>query len=132
MSLSAILSAAITIPTMILLYHKWIIPRVIKGVKEELPPAVISIVDEKISAFFESLQLYIDDKITSVKMSTLGQKGAKARIVSLALDYLDKNGVNGDTLGHIVEKYGQGALDEIAKMSQKPQGERENNGIIPG
>ena len=55
--LSSILSVVLTIPSMLLLYHKWIIPKILNGVRQELPPAIISIVlGEELAAVLDAIE----------------------------------------------------------------------------
>lgn len=111
--LPAIISTIMTIPSMIYLYHKWIIPKVINGIRDTLPNSIIAIVDNKIDNFKEFLTLYIEEKITNLKYSALGSKGAKNRMINLAIDKLIDKGVTDKTISEISEKYGSDILQNI-------------------
>lgn len=110
--LSAILSTIVTVPTMLVLYHAVIIPKILAGVKEQLPPAILSIVDEKIN----DVKNYITEQVTSVKAATLGKLGNKKRLENLAIAFLEKNGVTPETLDTVAQKYGE---DIVKALSEK-------------
>lgn len=114
----AILSVVLTVPTMIMLYHKWIIPKVIVGVKQDLPPAIVAVVDEKINDVKE----YIAEQMDSARMALIGKLGGKAKGAAYAARYLTKAGVTEDSLNDIVEKYGAEALKIISEKAAKLNG----------
>lgn len=129
---SAVASTALTIPTMLLLYQCVIIPKIIDGVKKELPQKILSIVDEKIDVFRLDLMRFIQDQVERVKMSMLGSKGAKKKILDYALNYLEKYGPSQDTFERIKERYGEEALDMISQMATQKKDDKpdENQGGI--
>lgn len=126
---SAIASTALTIPTMLLLYQCVIIPKIIDGVKKELPQKILSIVDEKIDVFRLDLMRFIQDQIERVKMSMLGSKGAKKKILDYALNYLEKFGPSQDTFERIKERYGEEALDVISQMAIQKKDENSDEKV---
>lgn len=111
----AILSVVLTVPTMILLYHKWIIPKVIVGVKQDLPPAIIAVVDEKITDVKE----YIAEQMDSARMALIGKIGGKMKGVNAATRYLARVGVTEDSLNEILDKYGEETLRMISEKVAK-------------
>lgn len=127
--ISAIASTALTIPTMLALYHYLIIPKIIVGVKKELPAQIMAVVDEKIDMFRLDLMRFIQDQIERVKMSYLGTKGAKKKILDYALDYLEKFGPSKDTFQRIEERYGKEALDMISQMATQKKDENSNENV---
>lgn len=128
--ISAVASTMLTIPTMLLLYQVVIIPRIIEGVKRELPDKIMAVVDNKIDTFRSFLTEFIVDQIDRVKMSMLGSKGAKKKILDYALSYLEKNGPSQDTFDKIKDKYGQEALDTIGELFiTKKEGENSHENV---
>ena len=111
--ISAVLATVFTIPSMLLLYHKWIIPKILEGVRTELPPAIIGVVDEKINDF----KSYLDEQIESVKMSVLGKLGGSKRTLNTISKFFDKVGVNDETTQEAIAKWGQSYVDQWLKQS---------------
>lgn len=111
--LSSILSVVLTIPSMLLLYHKWIIPKILNGVRQELPPAIIGIVDEKIGNFRD----YLDEQIENVKMSVLGKLGGSKRTIGLINKFFEKSGITDETVQMAIEKYGEDLVNKVVKRS---------------
>ena len=111
--LSAILSVVFTIPSMLLLYHKWIIPKILAGVAEKLPPAIIGVVDAKIGDFKE----YLDVQIDNVKMSILGKMGGSKRTINMINRFFDKAGITDETIQTAIEKYGEDLVNRVVKKS---------------
>jgi hypothetical protein len=107
--LSAVLSTIVTVPTMLILYHAVIIPKILAGVKEQLPPTILTIVDEKI----QDVKEYIQEQITTVKAATLGKLGNKKRLENLAIAFLEKNGVTPETLDTVAQKYGTEIVEAL-------------------
>ena len=108
--IGAILSTILTIPSMLLLYHKWIIPKILAGVRQELPPAILSIVDEKIS----DVKQFIEEKFDSARMAIIGKAGNTKRLEGLAAKFLLKNGITPDTLDEVATKYGEDILKALS------------------
>lgn len=107
--LSAVLSTIVTVPTMLILYHAVIIPKILAGVRQELPPTILTIVDEKI----QDVKEYIQEQITTVKAATLGKLGNKKRLENLAIAFLEKNGVTPETLDTVAQKYGTEIVEAL-------------------
>lgn len=116
--LSAILSAVVTIPSMLVLYHKWIIPKILLGVKAELPPAILSIVDEKI----QDVKDYIGEQVESARAAIRGKAGNNVKLANLAARFLEKNGVTPETLDTVAEKYGEDILAALQKRAATANG----------
>lgn len=110
--LSAILSTLFTIPSMLVLYHKWIIPKILNGVREQLPPTILTIVDEKISDVKE----YISEQLSSARAAIIGKSGNQKKLMGLAARFLEQNGVTPETLDTVAEKYG---TEILAALQQK-------------
>lgn len=129
---SAVASTLLTIPTMLVLYQLIIIPKMVTGVKKELPEAILSVVDNKISLFQSFLTEFIIDQIDRVKMSFLGVKSSKKKILDYALAFIEKNGVSVDTFDKIRDKYGQEAVDSVVNLfsQKKDENSHENVGGI--
>ena len=124
--LSSILSVVLTIPSMLLLYHKWIIPKILNGVRQELPPAIISIVDEKIGNFKD----YLDEQIDSVKMSVLGKLGGSKRTIGLINKFFEKSGITDETVQMAIEKYGEDLVNKVVKKSSNEGGNSEEPALF--
>ena len=125
-TLSSILSVVLTIPSMLLLYHKWIIPKILNGVRQELPPAIISIVDEKIGAFRD----YLDEQIENVKMSVLGKLGGSKRTIGLINKFFEKSGITDETVQMAIEKYGEDLVNKVVKRSSNEGGNSEEPALF--
>ena len=124
--LSSILSVVLTIPSMLLLYHKWIIPKILDGVRQELPPAIIKIVDEKIGAFKD----YLDEQIDNVKMSVLGKLGGSKRTIGLINKFFEKSGITDETVQMAIEKYGEDLVNKVVKRSNNEGGNSEEPALF--
>ena len=124
--LSSILSVVLTIPSMLLLYHKWIIPKILDGVRQELPPAIIKIVDEKIGAFKD----YLDEQIDNVKMSVLGKLGGSKRTIGLINKFFEKSGITDETVQMAIEKYGEDLVNKVVKRSSNEGGNSEEPALF--
>lgn len=120
--LSALLSTLFTIPTMLVLYHAVIIPRILAGVKQELPPAIITIVDEKIGAFKE----YVAEQFDSARMAIIGKAGNQKRILGYAARFFEKNGVTPDTVEAAIDKYGEDLVKALSERAAKKDGQNES------
>lgn len=126
---SAVASTLLTIPTMLVLYQLIIIPKMVTGVKKELPEAILSVVDNKISLFQSFLTEFIIDQIDRVKMSFLGVKSSKKKILDYALAFIEKNGVSVDTFDKIRDKYGQEAVDSVVNLFSQKKGENSHENV---
>lgn len=116
--LSALFSTCFTVPTMLILYHKVIIPRILVGVKSELPPAILAIVDQKVAEVKDMLE----ERIDSMRAAIIGKKGNQARLLSLATKMLEKKGVTEDTLEEIATRYGDDIVEMIKTAAIKKSG----------
>jgi len=124
--LSSILSVVLTIPSMLLLYHKWIIPKILNGVRQELPPAIIAIVDQKIGDFKD----YLDEQIDNVKMSVLGKLGGSKRTIGLINKFFEKSGITDETIQTAIEKYGEDLVNKVVKRSSNEGGNSEEPALF--
>ena len=124
--LSSILSVVLTIPSMLLLYHKWIIPKILTGVSEKLPPAIIKVVDEKIDNFKD----YLDEQIDNVKMSVLGKLGGSKRTIGLINKFFEKSGITDETVQMAIEKYGEDLVNKVVKRSNNEGGNSEEPALF--
>lgn len=124
---SALLSVVLTIPSMLVLYHKWIIPKILEGVRVQLPPAIISVVDEKIGDF----KVYLDEKIENVKMSTLGKLGGSKRTINIISKFFEEAGITEETVQTAIAKWGEAYVNQtIGKMSKNQEQTTEPFGRI--
>lgn len=124
--LSSILSVILTIPSMLLLYHKWIIPKILAGVSQQLPPAIIGVVDEKIDNFKD----YLDEQIDNVKMSVLGKLGGSKRTLGLVNKFFEKSGITDETIQTAIEKYGEDLVNKVVKRSSNEGGNSEEPALF--
>jgi hypothetical protein len=124
--LSAILSVVFTIPSMLLLYHKWIIPKILAGVAEKLPPAIIGVVDAKIGDFKE----YLDVQIDNVKMSILGKMGGSKRTINMITRFFDKAGITDETVQTAIERYGEDLVNKVVKRSTEQEDPNADNPLF--
>lgn len=124
--LSSILSVILTIPSMLLLYHKWIIPKILAGVSQQLPPAIIGVVDEKIDNFKD----YLDEQIDNVKMSILGKLGGSKRTLGLVNKFFEKSGITDETIQMAIEKYGEDLVNKVVKRSNNEGGNSEEPALF--
>ena len=124
--LSSILSVVLTIPSMLLLYHKWIIPKILAGVSQQLPPAIIKVVDEKIDNFKD----YLDEQIDNVKMSVLGKLGGSKRTIGLINKFFEKSGITDETVQMAIEKYGEDLVNKVVKRSSNEGGNSEEPALF--
>ena len=118
LAISAMLATVFTIPSMLLLYHKIIIPKILNGVREQLPPAIIKVVDEKI----ENFKLYLDEQIESVKMSVLGKLGGSKRTLNTISKFFEKTGINDESTQTAIAKWGHAYVEQFLKESMNPKG----------
>ena len=125
-ALSSILSVVLTIPSMLLLYHKWIIPKILAGVSQQLPPAIIGVVDEKIDNFKD----YLDEQIDNVKMSVLGKLGGSKRTLGLVNKFFEKSGITDETIQMAIEKYGEDLVNKVVKKSSNEGGNSEEPALF--
>lgn len=122
LAISAMLATVFTIPSMLLLYHKIIIPKILIGVREQLPPAIIGVVDEKI----ENFKLYLDEQIESVKMSVLGKLGGSKRTLNTISKFFEKTGINDESTQTAIAKWGHAYVEQFLKQSMDPKGSGED------
>lgn len=93
----------------------------------QLPPVIISVVDEKISDF----KTYLDDRIESVKMSTLGKLGGSKRTINMINKFFEETGISEETIQTAISKWGEAYVNQsMAKMSKKSDGSAEPFGRI--
>ena len=111
---------------MLLLYHKWIIPKILNGVRQELPPAIIAIVDQKIGDFKD----YLDEQIDNVKMSVLGKLGGSKRTIGLINKFFEKSGITDETIQTAIEKYGEDLVNKVVKRSSNEGGNSEEPALF--
>ena len=136
-------STVLTVAVMLLIYHCWIIPKVVDGIKTELPPTILAIVDEKFNALMQTIADTISGKLAEVKenvaetieekslkiaQSIGGKKGSATRLANMAAAFLQKNGVTDDTLNEVIARYGEEALQKIAEKS-KPAAADNGTGV---
>lgn len=124
--LSAVFSTLLTVPVMLILYHKVIIPKILVGVKADLPPAIMAIVDQKLAEF----KSFIEDKFESARMAILGKNGNQKRLLGYAARFLEKNGVTEDTVQTVADRYGTEILEMIAKAAKPEQTQKDTFGFV--
>ena len=119
--LSAVLSTIVTVPTMLILYHAVIIPKILAGVRQELPPTILAIVDEKI----QDVKEYIQEQITTVKAATLGKLGGKIEsrpYIDMTCRALAAFGVDAEKLA-VAKKYGTEIVEALRSKAAANTGD---------
>lgn len=86
--LSVFLGAVVQTTIIVVLYNHYIIPHIIKGVKDELMVSISGWVDEMTAALGDKIAEEIDDKMVSLKRSIAGKRGRNSQVYRLAESYL--------------------------------------------
>lgn len=120
--LSVILGAVVQTSVIVVLYNRYIIPHIIKGVKEELMISIKGWVDGMTGQLSDKIAAEIDEKMLSLKRSFAGKRGNDMRLLSAAQSYLFNNldndageddPNNQDVIAAAVAKYTQPIVDTI-------------------
>ena len=89
--LSVFFGAVVQTTIIIMLYNGYIIPHIIKGVKDELMVAIDGWVDGMTADLSDTISAELDDKILSLKRSFAGKRGRDSKSFAQALSYLSDN-----------------------------------------
>ena len=115
------ISTVLTVAVMVALYHGWIIPKVVNGIKEQLPQAIGAEVDRLLKDVLIQLNEYIGTQIGEqgdrILEKFYGKMGNKTRLTKLANTFFGRNGINEETIEDAIERYGQPIVDAILAKS---------------
>lgn len=118
--LSVFLGAVVQTTIIVILYNHYIIPHIIKGVKEELMISIDGWVDGMTAELSETIAAEINDNVLSLKRSFAGKRGREARNYSAALSYLTDNLTDDlseedqdDVIAAAVAKYSKPIVDAV-------------------
>jgi len=128
--LSVFLGAVVQTSIIVMLYNHYIIPHIIKGVKEELMISIDGWVDGMTAELSDTIAAEINDNVLSLKRSFAGKRGREARNYSAALSYLTDNLTDDlsiedqdDVIAAAVAKYSKPIVDAVLDKiysSKKP------------
>lgn len=88
---SVFLGAVVQTTIIVLLYNGYIIPHIIKGVKDELMVSIEGWVDTMTGTLSEKIAAEINENVLSLKRSIVGKRGNNTRLLSAAQSYLLDN-----------------------------------------
>jgi len=89
--LSVFLGAVVQTTIIVVLYNHYIIPHIIKGVKDELMVSIEGWVDTMTGTLSEKIAAEINDNVLSLKRSIVGKRGNNSRMLAAAQSYLLDN-----------------------------------------
>lgn len=89
--LSVFLGAVVQTSIIVMLYNGYIIPHIIRGVKDELMDSIQGWVDGMTADLSETISAEINDNVLSLKRSFAGKRGRDSRSFAQALSYLSDN-----------------------------------------
>lgn len=89
--LSVIFGAVLQTTIIVMLYNHYIIPHIIKGVKDELMVSIEGWVNSMTGTLSEKIAAEISDNVLSLKRSIVGKRGSNSRMLSAAQSYLLDN-----------------------------------------
>ena len=89
--LSVFLGAVVQTSIIVMLYNHYIIPHIIKGVKDELMVSINGWVEGMTASLSQRMTEEINDKMLSLKRSIAGKRGSNVRLLSAAQSYLADN-----------------------------------------
>lgn len=118
--LSVFLGAIVQTAIIVQLYNGYIIPHIIKGVKDELMDAIDGWVDGMTADIGDRVTQEINDNVLSLKRSFAGKRGREAKTFSLAQSYLLNNltddldeEAKDDIIAEAVVKYSKPVVDAV-------------------
>ena len=118
--LSVFLGAVVQTTIIVLLYNGYIIPHIIKGVKDELMISIDEWVDGMTADLSETIRAEINDNVLSLKRSFAGKRGRDSRSFAQALSYLSDNLTDDmdeddkdDIIAAAVAKYSKPVVDAV-------------------
>jgi len=89
--LSVFFGAVVQTTIIVLLYNGYIIPHIIKGVKDELMISIDEWVDGMTADLSDTIRAEISDNVLSLKRSFAGKRGRDSKSFAQALSYLSDN-----------------------------------------
>ena len=118
--LSVFLGAVVQTTIIVMLYNHYIIPHIIKGVKDEMMKSIEGWVDTMTETLSEKIAAEINDNVLSLKRSIVGKRGSNSRMLSAAQSYLlenlsnDENDpANEDIIMQAVAQYSKPIVDAV-------------------
>jgi len=117
---SVFLGAVVQTTIIIMLYNGYIIPHIIKGVKDELMISIDGWVDGMTADLSETISAEINENVLSLKRSFAGKRGRDSRSFAQALSYLSDNLTDDmsvedqdDVIAAAVAKYSKPIVDAV-------------------
>lgn len=117
---SVFLGAVVQTTIIVLLYNGYIIPHIIKGVKDELMVSIEGWVDTMTGTLSEKIAAEINENVLSLKRSIVGKRGNNTRLLSAAQSYLLDNlsndpedPTNEDIIMQAVATYSKPIVDAV-------------------
>lgn len=89
--LSVILGAVVQTTIIVMLYNHYIIPHIIKGVKDELMISINGWVDSMTATLGQKIADEINEKMLSLKRSIAGKRGRNSQMMTAAASFLSDN-----------------------------------------
>jgi len=89
--LSVFLGAVVQTTIIVMLYNHYIIPHIIKGVKDELMISINGWVDGMTDKLGQKIADEINDKMLSLKRSIAGKRGRNSQMMAAATSFLTDN-----------------------------------------
>jgi len=86
--LSVFLGAVVQTTIIVMLYNHYIIPHIIKGVKDELMISINGWVDSMTATLGQKIAEEINDKMLSLKRSIAGKRGRNSQMMTAAASFL--------------------------------------------
>ena len=118
--LSVFLGAIVQTAIIVQLYNGYIIPHIIKGVKEELMDAIDGWVEGMTADIGDRVAQEISDNVLSLKRSFAGKRGRESKTFQLAQSYLLNNladdqdeETQDDIIAEAVVKYSKPVVDAV-------------------
>lgn len=118
--LSVFLGAVVQTSIIIMLYNHYIIPHIIKGVKDELMVSINGWVEGMTASLSQRMTEEINDKMLSLKRSIAGKRGSNVRLLSAAQSYLTDNitddmdeDAKDDIIAQAVAQYSKPIVDAV-------------------
>ena len=117
---SVFLGAVVQTTIIVLLYNGYIIPHIIKGIKDELMVSIEGWVDTMTGTLSEKIAAEINENVLSLKRSIVGKRGNNTRLLSAAQSYLLDNlsndpddPTNEDIIMQAVATYSKPIVDAV-------------------
>lgn len=118
--LSVFLGAVVQTTIIVVLYNHYIIPHIIKGVKDEMMESIDGWVEGMTAQLSDRIATEINDNVLSLKRSFAGKRGRESQTFQLAQSYLSKNLIDGmsddeqqDVIAAAVAKYSEPIVNAV-------------------